>query len=97
MFESLDKAASGDASLLVSQCALPGDVCAAADAADPRYPQSAANPGQAALASDKVSGDNIAEQIGEQIGEQIAAPALAVTGDAAAGYLATATVGIASG
>ena len=93
MFESLDKAASGDASLLVSQCALPGDVCAAADAADPRYPQSAANPGQAALASDKVSGDNIAEQIGEQI----AAPALAVTGDAAAGYLATATVGIASG
>lgn len=93
MFESLDKAASGDASLLVSQCALPGDVCAAAAAADPRYPQSAANPGQAALASDNVSGDNIAEQIGEQI----AAPALAVTGDAAAGHLATATVGIASG
>ena len=89
VFESLDKAVSGDASLLISQFALPGDICAAAYAADSRYPQSAANLGHVTLASDNVFGDNTAEQI--------VAQTMVVTGDPAAGYLAAATVGVAKG
>lgn len=89
VFASLEQAASGDASLLISQFALPGDICAAAYAADPRYPQSAANLGGVTLASDMVFADNTAEQI--------AAQTLEVTGDPVAGYLAIARVGIVKG
>ncbi len=89
VFASLEQAVSGAASLLISQFALPGDICAAAFAADPRYLQSAANLGAVTLGSDMVFADNTAEQI--------AAQTLAVTGDPVAGYLAIATVGIVKG
>ena len=86
VFESLDKAVSGDASLLISQFAIAADTASAAYTADPRYPQSLANLGQVTIGSDNVFGDNTVEQI--------AAQTLTLSGDPLAGMVGSAVVGI---
>ena len=86
MFASTAKAASGDDSLLVSQFALPEAPCKALYAADPSYAGSTAALAGTSLASDGIFSDNTAEQV--------AAQTLAIGGDAATGFRASATVGI---
>lgn len=87
VFASIDAAVSGDKSLLVSQFAFPEEQVAAVYAADPRYAQSVANFADVSLAGDGVFRDNTAEQI--------AAQTMVMTGDALAGFVASATVGLA--
>lgn len=87
VFASAGAAISGDASLLTSQFALPGDVAQALYAADPRYVASIANLAQLTLPGDMIFSDNTPEQL--------AAMTLTMTGDAAAGFTATGTIGIA--
>ena len=87
VFAGLASAVSGRKSLLTSQFALPGAVVADLYDADPRYPDSLVNFAQISLAQDNVFGDNTAEQIARQTPR--------MTGDAANGYTASVTIGLA--
>lgn len=82
VYESAEAATSGGDILLTSQLALPEAACADAYA-DARYAGSLANLEGTSLSDDGVFGDDEAET-------QLAA----VTGDAAAGFAATLTVGL---
>lgn len=87
IFESAAKAANGKNSLLISQFAVPADALAPIYASDPRYTDSVGPlKSSTVIARDNVFGDNTAEQIKAQT--------LTMSGDAATGYRATATVGI---
>ncbi|KKB09946.1 hypothetical protein [Devosia chinhatensis] len=86
VFESIEKAVSGDASLLTAQMALPEAECAALYAADGRYANGVANLGRISIASDNVFGDNSAEEIAQQT--------LALSGDPSSGYVGTITIAI---
>lgn len=87
MFETAEKAVSGDASLLISQFALPGDVAKALYDGDPAYSTGVANLPAASLTRDMVFTDNTPEQIAAQTPE--------LTGDAKAGFMASVVVRIA--
>lgn len=86
VFESVEKAVGGEASVLTAQIALPEAECAAVYAADGRYADGARNLGRISIASDNVFGDNTEAQIGQQT--------LALVGDAAGGYAGTLTIPI---
>ncbi|ODT74768.1 MAG: hypothetical protein ABS76_36195 [Pelagibacterium sp. SCN 64-44] len=86
VFESAEKAVSGEASVLTAQIALPEADCAAVYAADSRYANGAQNLGRITIASDNVFGDNSAEEIAQQT--------LALTDDPAGGYVGAVTIPI---
>ncbi|MGQ0565672.1 MAG: dioxygenase family protein [Gemmobacter sp.] len=86
VFSSPEAAVSGEASLLISQVALPEAAMASVYATDARYAASVATLRGVTMARDMVFRDNTPEQI--------AAQTMAMTGDAAAGFTATATVGV---
>lgn len=86
VFESVDKAVSGEASVLTAQIALPEDACADVYAADNRYANGTQNLGRITIASDNVFRDNSADEIAQQT--------LAMTGDPKSGYVGTATIPI---
>lgn len=88
VFASAEAAVNGDASLLISQFALPADTAQALYAVDPRYAASVANLGQVNLSGDRVFGDNTAEQIN--------AMTMTMSGDPTRGYTASGTIGIAT-
>ncbi|SNR69272.1 hypothetical protein [Puniceibacterium sediminis] len=84
VFQSVEAAVSGEASVLTAQIALPGETAATVYAGDSRYPDGARNLGRITLASDNVFADNSAEQLQQQT--------LAMTGDIATGYRGTVTI-----
>ncbi len=86
IFASPDKAASGSASLLTSQFAMPKATCDAVYVAHPAYAKSPANLASLSIATDGIFADNTQEQI--------AAQTLQLTGDAATGLKATARIAI---
>lgn len=86
VFESVEKAVGGEASLLTAQIALPEAECAAVYAADTRYANGTTNLGRISIATDNVFSDNSADQIAQQT--------LALTGDPTAGYAGTLTIPI---
>ena len=86
-FANPQAAVSGAAALLTSQFAFPEAEVAAVYTADARYPASKVNLTGVSLTGDMVFGDNTAEHI--------AAQTLKLSGDAAAGFTGTATIGIA--
>lgn len=86
VFASADAAVSGDASLLISQFALPEAASTAVYQTVPRYAASVGNLAETSLARDMVFRDNAPEQVAAQM--------MALTGDAATGFTAVATVGI---
>ncbi len=87
VFANPQAAVSGAAALLTSQFAFPEAEVAAVYTADARYPASKVNLTGVSLTGDMVFGDNTAEHI--------AAQTLKLSGDAAAGFTGTATIGIA--
>lgn len=87
VFANLASATTGHNAVLTSQLAVPADVCNAVFNGVSGYRQSITNFAQVSLATDNVFGDNTAAQI--------AAMTLAMTGSVAAGYTATATIGLA--
>ena len=87
IFSSLANALGGRYSILTSQLAMPAAVCGAVFADTTTYPSSATNFAKVSTASDGVFGDNTAAQIAQQT------PSF--TGSVAAGYAATALIGIA--
>jgi protocatechuate 3,4-dioxygenase beta subunit len=87
VFESPEKAATGKDSLLISQFALPGDACKSAYASGEAYAASIPNLARVSLEGDGIFADNTPEQVAAQM--------IAVTGDAAAGFKGSVTVGIA--
>ncbi len=86
VFESVEAAVSGEASLLTAQIALPESECAAVYVADARYENGTRNLGRSSLDGDGVFGDNSAEEIDQQT--------LALTGDPVSGYRGTVTIPI---
>ncbi len=86
IFASPYKAASGSASLLTSQFAMPKATCDAVYVAHPAYAKSPANLASLSIATDGIFADNTQEQI--------AAQTLQLTGDAATGLKATARIAI---
>ena len=86
VFAATDRAANVRDSLLVSQFALPADVCKGLYAASPVYAGSDKAFGGTTLKSDGVFGDNTPEQIATQT--------LSMSGDRSQGFSATATIGI---
>jgi protocatechuate 3,4-dioxygenase beta subunit len=86
IFAGRAAAASGRGALLTSQFAIPKAPAEALYAMHTDYKGSLANLGGQSIASDNVFGDNTPEQI--------AAQTMTFTGDATAGFRATATVGI---
>ncbi len=86
VFESVEKAVSGEASLLTAQIALPEAESAAIYAADARYSNGTRNLGRITIASDNVFGDNSEDEIAQQT--------LAMAGDVASGYTGTVTIPI---
>jgi protocatechuate 3,4-dioxygenase beta subunit len=87
VFSSAEKAASGKESLLISQFAMPADACNSAYAGSAIYAASVAN-----FEGNTISGDGV---FADNTPEQVAAQTIAVTGDAAAGFKGSVTVGIA--
>lgn len=87
VFSSLSSATSGRYASLVGQLALPATVCSTVYADATTYPSSSRNFSAITLTSDNVFGDNTSAQIAQQT------PAL--TGSVAAGYVGTATIGLA--
>lgn len=81
IFESVEAAISGDASVLTAQIALPETACADVYAADGRYTNGARNLRRTTLASDNVFSDNSADELAQQT--------LALTGDPQTGYVGT--------
>ncbi len=86
VFASQEKAVSGKDSLLISQFALPADVCKSVYDATAAYAASVKNLTATTLDADMVFADNTAEQK--------AAMTLKVTGDVAKGLAATGVVGV---
>jgi len=86
VYASAEAAASGADPLLTSQFAFPKAPLTQVYASDPHYSASQPNLARLSLASDMVFGDNTAEQI--------AAQTLVMTGDPAAGFVATGRVGV---
>lgn len=86
VFADAQAAVSGDASLLISQFALPEAVVRGVYAADPRNAASPANLQTVSVSGDMVFGDNTPEQI--------AAQTMVMTGDAVAGFIATGMIGV---
>lgn len=87
VFSSLTAATSGRYAVLVSQLALPATVCGTVYADTATYPSSKSNLAAISLSSDNVFGDNSTAQITQQT------PTM--SGSVAAGYTATALVGLA--
>ncbi len=85
-FADIDHAASGKASLLTSQLAMPGDAAAALYGADKSYRDAAANLKRLTAATDGVFADSTLRQLAAQTPK--------FTGDAAAGFKAFALVGL---
>lgn len=88
VFSSLANATSGRYALLISQLAIPSNACNAAYADTATYGASASRYAATSIASDNVFGDNSTDQM--------EAMTLVATGSAAAGFVANATVGIAT-
>ena len=86
VFETVEKAVSGEASLLTAQIALPQAESAAVYAADARYSNGTANLGRISLNRDMVFRDNTEDQIAQQT--------LALTGDVSSGFAGTVTIPI---
>lgn len=86
VFETVDAAVNGSASLLTAQIALPEADCAAVYAADARYSNGTRNLGRITLESDNVFSDNGAEALAQQT--------MALTGAPESGYAGTVTVPI---
>lgn len=78
VFQSVEAAVSGEASVLTAQIAMPEETCAAVYAADSRYPNGTQNLGRITIASDNVFGDNTEEEVAQQL--------MALTGDQQTGY-----------
>lgn len=87
VFQSLSTATTGKNSILTSQLAMPSAVCSAVYPYATGYTSSVANFAAVSLSTDNVFGDNTSAQI--------AAMTPAMSGSVAAGYTATATIGIA--
>ncbi len=87
VFSSLSAATSGRYAVLVSQLALPTAVCSTVYADTTTYPSSKTNFAAISLSSDNVFGDNTTAQIAQQT------PTM--SGSVAAGYTASAVVGLA--
>ena len=82
VFASAEKAVSGDASLLISQFALPADACKSVYEGSEAYAASVTNLANSRpLEQDGIFADNTPEQV--------AAQTIKVTGDAAAGWKGT--------
>lgn len=88
VFSSLTNATTGRYAVLVSQFAIPKDQLATIYASDTRYTGSVAALNNVTLASDNVFGDNTTAQQEAMM--------IDLTGSNAAGYTASATVGIAT-
>jgi len=88
IYSGVAAATSGRNARLISQLAMPSDICTTVFNGDSRYASSIQSFRQASLASDNVFGDNTSAQI--------AAMTPAMSGSVAAGYTATATIGIAA-
>ncbi len=86
VFESIDAAISGKASVLTAQMALTEADAAAVYSQDARYPNGTRNLGRTSLSKDNVFSDNSAEQIAQQT--------IAMTGSPATGYNGTLTIPI---
>lgn len=86
VFESVENAVGGEASVLTAQIALPEDDCAKVYAVDGRYSNGSNNLGRITIASDNVFGDNSDDEIAQQM--------LALTGDPSSGYAGTVTIPI---
>lgn len=86
VFESVEKAIGGEASLLTAQIALPEGDCADVYAADSRYSNGTRNLGRISIEDDNVFGDNSDDEISQQM--------LALSGDVTSGYLGTVTIPI---
>ncbi|MGV3491229.1 MAG: hypothetical protein ACO1OG_07900 [Devosia sp.] len=84
VFESVEAAVSGEASVLTAQIALPEAESAAVYAADARYSNGTQNLGHITIASDNVFSDNTAAEIAQQT--------LTLTGDPTSGYAGTLTI-----
>jgi len=84
VFENVEAAVSGEASVLTAQIALPQAECAAVYAADARYSNGTRNLGRISIASDNVFADNSEAAIAQQT--------LALTGDPQTGYRGTLTI-----
>jgi len=87
VFASLASATVGSNAVLTSQLAMPSAVCSAVYPNVTGYSASVSNFAAVSVANDNVFGDNSAAQI--------AAMTPSFTGSAAAGYTATATIGVA--
>ena len=86
VFESVEAAVSGEASLLTAQIALPEEESAALYAADSRYSNGTRNLGRITIASDMVFRDNTEAEIAQQL--------MALTGDPQTGYTGTVSIPI---
>lgn len=86
VFETVEKAVSGDASLLTAQIAMPEAESAAVYAADGRYSNGTRNLGRITLATDNVFRDNSDEQIVQQTA--------VLQGDTTGGFVGTVTIPI---
>jgi protocatechuate 3,4-dioxygenase beta subunit len=86
VFESVEAAMSGEASVLTAQIALPEEESAAVYAADSRYSNGTQNLGRITIASDNVFRDNSEAEIAQQL--------MALTGDPQSGYKGTVSIPI---
>lgn len=84
VFESVEAAVSGEASVLTAQIAMPEAECAAVYALDSRYANGTRNLGRIALDSDNVFADNSAAALVQQT--------MVLTGDPAVSYTGTVTI-----
>lgn len=86
VFESVEKAVSGEASVLTAQIAMPEADCADVYLADNRYSNGTTNLARITVPSDNVFGDNSETEIAQQT--------LALTGNPSSGYAGTVTIAI---
>jgi protocatechuate 3,4-dioxygenase beta subunit len=89
VYTSTATATTGRAAKLISQLAMPSDICTTVySGASSTYTSSTSNFSRVSLSSDNVFGDNTSAQIAQQT------PTM--SGSVSAGYTATATIGIAA-
>jgi len=88
VFPTLPSATGAANSVLVSQMALPRDVCTAVYSTGTNYGNSASSLARVSLASDGIFADNTAAQV--------AAQTLSMSGSVSAGYVGAITIGIAA-
>ncbi|MBJ3783864.1 dioxygenase family protein [Devosia sediminis] len=84
VFESVEAAVSGEASILTAQIALPEGASAEVYATDARYSNGTQNLSRISIATDMVFADNSADEIAQQT--------LALVGDPASGFRGTVTI-----